>query len=561
MKKCIRCGYSTEEDVNFCPECGYKMKELQAEQNDLNVNQIKIINCPMCGKPNNADVKFCINCGTKLNDLNLDSKTKIKKPKSRKKIALGITIPVVAFILLSVFIAAFFPKIQMAVLGQSGYYFYQESKNIASLFQAEMLSDLRHPNSYSARSVIKADYSGDEFVSELLDSMQATASVDYDAQTATVKSSATLMDSGNTLFTLNGNYINSNFVIGSDFSDSSLVFSNPLTNNIAKNDTDDESGSYNDNASEDYYEEYAGILNQLNQIDSKELLKVLRNISSEYIDAKAVETDMDINGENADLVTFAFSGDELDAILIAFINEIQNDSKLVSIAENILCIYMQDDEFTLKDLKDFTYESGMFAINQLEFSYACDSKGNIIYRSYEVEYGNYTAKGEIYTSFDEFGVSELEAEIIPDTESYESVSFLLKKQIANGSMNVDVQYSDIYTRVQISISDMHSEKCNGVSTLLGQCRVNCSSGDESVLSLNISADNLNNEYDVSVNGDITYGGSFDGTISTSLSTDSDVTGAALPSNYETNIEEYMYNFFEDIGSKVMEYVEDNYYYY
>ena len=27
MKKCLNCGYETEEDLNFCPECGQKLSE------------------------------------------------------------------------------------------------------------------------------------------------------------------------------------------------------------------------------------------------------------------------------------------------------------------------------------------------------------------------------------------------------------------------------------------------------------------------------------------------------------------------------------------------------
>lgn len=561
MKKCIRCGYRTKENVKFCPECGYKMTELYAEQNNSNVNKTKIINCPKCGKQNSGDVKFCINCGAKLNDLNLKTKAKIidQKSKNRKKVFLGITIPVTFLIILSVFIAVFFPKIQMAVLGESGYYFYQESKNISSLFEAETISDLRHPDSYSARSVIEADYSGDEFVSELLNSMQATASVDYDAQTATVKSSASLEASGNTLFVLNGNYTDSKFIIGSDFSDSTLVFDNPLLNNRS---TDDHSVTYsNQQNNSNNYGAYSRIFDCLSQIDSKELLKVLSNISTNYIDTKAVRSDTYIRTESAEIVTFSFSGEELDSIINEFFEEISNNENLAPVADSILKIFNNDMD--LNDFKESLAENEIVSnsIEKLVFSYAYDSRGKIIFREYEVDYGSYSAKGQIYTTYEKSNINTLEAEFIPDSDLSESINVSMQKEQNNGEMNISLYYDDGYNNFTLSVNNMHSEKCNGVPVLLGQCKFSYSSDDESVLSLNISADNLNNKYNISINGDIAYGGSFGGTISTSLSTDSDVTGAALPNNYETNIEEYIYNLFEDIGSKVMEYVEDNYYYY
>lgn len=72
MKKCIRCGYSTEEDVNFCPECGYKMTELKIENKEES-SDTKSENktCPKCGKEiENSEAAFCIYCGAPLNGEN-----------------------------------------------------------------------------------------------------------------------------------------------------------------------------------------------------------------------------------------------------------------------------------------------------------------------------------------------------------------------------------------------------------------------------------------------------------------------------------------------------------
>lgn len=72
MKKCIRCGYSSEEDVNFCPECGYKMTELKIENKEES-GDTKSENktCSKCGKViENSEAAFCIYCGAPLNGEN-----------------------------------------------------------------------------------------------------------------------------------------------------------------------------------------------------------------------------------------------------------------------------------------------------------------------------------------------------------------------------------------------------------------------------------------------------------------------------------------------------------
>ena len=46
MKKCLNCGYETEEDLNFCPECGQKLSEAKTDNDDENsdvTNEIKLV--------------------------------------------------------------------------------------------------------------------------------------------------------------------------------------------------------------------------------------------------------------------------------------------------------------------------------------------------------------------------------------------------------------------------------------------------------------------------------------------------------------------------------------
>lgn len=67
--KCIRCGYETEENVNFCPECGYKLTKLKTENGEEGNDKSKKTNtCPICGKEiDNNTAAFCSSCGASLN--------------------------------------------------------------------------------------------------------------------------------------------------------------------------------------------------------------------------------------------------------------------------------------------------------------------------------------------------------------------------------------------------------------------------------------------------------------------------------------------------------------
>lgn len=69
MKKCIRCGYETEENVNFCPECGYKLTELKTEdKSESSAGSEENRTCPKCGKEiENDTAAFCSSCGASLN--------------------------------------------------------------------------------------------------------------------------------------------------------------------------------------------------------------------------------------------------------------------------------------------------------------------------------------------------------------------------------------------------------------------------------------------------------------------------------------------------------------
>lgn len=52
MKKCLKCGTTFADDVNFCPNCGEKLVEVNV--------------CPKCGETVSIGDKFCKKCGAKL---------------------------------------------------------------------------------------------------------------------------------------------------------------------------------------------------------------------------------------------------------------------------------------------------------------------------------------------------------------------------------------------------------------------------------------------------------------------------------------------------------------
>ena len=76
MKKCLQCGVELEDDIKFCPECGF----------DLSLELF----CPICKTPFKANQKKCNKCLTPLPKVNK------KLPKELQKFNFS----------------AFFPKIK-----------------------------------------------------------------------------------------------------------------------------------------------------------------------------------------------------------------------------------------------------------------------------------------------------------------------------------------------------------------------------------------------------------------------------------------------------------------
>lgn len=532
--------------------------------------------CKICGEGINDNSKFCPNCGAEISVFSNEvSEKTIDGPKKRngRKVFIGLAVFLFVIILCGVAIVAFLPKIQMAVMGESTYYIYQESKNVSSLLTSETIDDLRHPESYSAKSVAKASFSGDEYVSEILNSMQVTATVNYDKTSATVNSDLSLEDDGNNLFTLNGNYIDSKFIIGSDLMDSQLAFDNPLLKVLQQNDKSS-SNDVQDSSDIDptNYEKDMLTFEYLSEVDKKELLEVSRKTLKENVDSKATSSKQNINGKKANMVTFTFSGSDIDSLSVAFIDELMNNDKLAPVAEKICKLYFGNDQndsnvSSLEHIKNYIQENSPISqsVNQVTLSYACDSRGNILYRGYFIDYGSDQSEGKIYTTFDGKDVATLNAEIKPDSDMSDGISVSLNKTVSGGSTNVDLKYSDMDDiEFNINISEMRSEKCSGVPVILGTCKINWLSDGYEVFNVTANATNLGDKYDITVDGTMYGEASFGGTVSTSLSTEPNVTNAVVPENYETDIPDYITELFNNIGSTVVDYVDNKYaneYYY
>ena len=91
MKKCEKCGYTTERDARFCPQCGSPL-EIQSSVGSEDTVVLKNI-CPNCHTPvSDPTSKYCYKCGAKLNNFaghqNM-SPPYYNKPKPNGKSALN----------------------------------------------------------------------------------------------------------------------------------------------------------------------------------------------------------------------------------------------------------------------------------------------------------------------------------------------------------------------------------------------------------------------------------------------------------------------------------------
>ncbi|MCD8294491.1 MAG: zinc ribbon domain-containing protein [Clostridia bacterium] len=55
MKQCNRCGFTTDDDANFCPKCGNALSQVKR--------------CPYCGSVTTAESNFCPSCGARISGM------------------------------------------------------------------------------------------------------------------------------------------------------------------------------------------------------------------------------------------------------------------------------------------------------------------------------------------------------------------------------------------------------------------------------------------------------------------------------------------------------------
>ena len=84
-KICSKCGKETEENMNFCDNCGTPLK-IKTPKKEI-LNSTKIIFCPKCGIKLLDNAYFCDNCGTKIiNSVKAKNNEKSEKYNLNKKI-------------------------------------------------------------------------------------------------------------------------------------------------------------------------------------------------------------------------------------------------------------------------------------------------------------------------------------------------------------------------------------------------------------------------------------------------------------------------------------------
>lgn len=148
---------------------------------------------------------------------------------------------------------------------------------------------------------------------------------------------------------------------------------------------------------------------------------------------------------------------------------------------------------------------------------------------------------------------------MPDSDFQDEViNVYFSKEVKNNSLSIKLDYSDYYSNFYLTVDNMRSEKCGGVPVLLGDMNVVLSKYGEQVFEFDAKTQTAGSQYDILMNLDIEYSGSYNGSISTSLSTDSNVSGVDIPTKYETDIPTYFEDLFSEISVTVSEYIEENY---
>ena len=87
VKYCPSCGTKLEKEYNFCPECGFDLRNLAegaSAGEPPETHTEEVILCDNCGEENPVDNKVCKYCGGVLKGSQVEKIVTTKKPEKEK---------------------------------------------------------------------------------------------------------------------------------------------------------------------------------------------------------------------------------------------------------------------------------------------------------------------------------------------------------------------------------------------------------------------------------------------------------------------------------------------
>lgn len=525
--------------------------------------------CNSCGKENESDAEFCYYCGSPFHDISVDFETNKKQKKGKKAGIISVCILIVVLILGIVSVVAF-PKIERAVLGESAYYLTKEYSNISTLLDAGSITELRHPQSYSAKSELTFDYDASEDYyaedfEELFKSIKLTSQVDYDKSNGAVGVNADMLYDDETLYAFRFDYLNRQLAMKSNLLESSLMLyseSKKASGSDKSETASDTSVAHSEksNVNSDVFDTVVNIGKNLlkNTVDKENVTQ-----SKEYFK----ETEYDT-------VLFSFTGKQADTLIISIFEELLNSNDVKALINNYSDVLLKiaeengyDSSSAIDYINELLQEMKMYGIcsfDRLNIKVFYDSKGKIAVREISVNFGTYTEKITIESNINS---DNSEVSVIVDYEDDEYLDISYRKTINDNKMNLFLScdvVSDEKTRIfECHIDDMESKVCNGVNTICGSLNFNYADSVRFKLTADINDDKHNVYWDYDM-----WEMAVSGKLTTALSTVFDASDVSIPEEYDTDMAEYfddlfneIYDRFEDkVLTPFYEHYSDNYYY-
>ena len=550
--------------------------------------------CNKCGSENAADSKFCYNCGAPLASdaqsaerVNADAhvqpvvsakpqkqkKKKTQGGKSGKKGLLIALVAVIAVLLIGgITVFAALPQIERSSMGEAEYYLYKEYKNVKSIFDVDFLSDLRHPQSYSANSQIKltGDY-GDydeysDFLGEIIDSVNANARVDYDKDKKTVSVTSDIKNNDDNLFTINAGYFDHRVVIGSNLEDNSTVLDfRPFYG-----------GSATDKNKSDKASETKKTEKSSNKDSGSNLVTSLKTICDEQINDKCIKSKgkEKYNGKSCSYVEFELTDKQIDKIAVELLKAVAANKGNIADLANTLNEYYQEffaEYVVIDDDADFIQEliseiaedgfvSGEF--DKINFKVYYDFRGNIVSRQLIV----YDMSNDIFnlTIDSDSGGSSDSFNVLAKAGDNQTAVIRYIKSTDGGKMNCNIDYSsntlietdeeNVENKMELNIklSDIGVETVNGISVLDGNLSFSFAYDSDYKVDFEGSAQ-ADDKYDIALklklSGDDMDNMIFKANLATELSPNPDVSGFSITGKEDTECSDYFESMVNDIADK------------